>query len=138
MTNAPRWLEGFTNQVATLLHEIDVLAPLGCHYCLDLECWEITLFAGATEVVGGAHDGRRCSSRFFLDVKGLVDIFDSVESIAWQSHALEPDDEIGAHLSVEGVYQGHLVWLRIPAIPPRCFPIGRKAHVKQQTWEEVW
>lgn len=54
-TAPPDWLAAFANAVASRIHSHDVLllAPLGCHYQLIENIWEVTIFASKTEVIGG-------------------------------------------------------------------------------------
>ena len=138
MTTPPPWLVDFVNRAAEHLHAVDVMSPLGCHTFHDPEGWEITLFASASEVVGGVGDGRRCASRFFADVKAISEQFDEVDTISWQTHRLDADDDLGSHIAVEGQVQGEHVWLRILANAPRQSPPGRKGYAYLQLWEEAW
>ena len=138
MGQSPDWMDEFVNLIAKQIVPVDVMAPLGCHIARNDDCWEITLFASATEVVGGPQDGGPRPSHFFVDLQGFSSIFHSIDSLAWQAQGLGRDDEIGPHVSVEGDFRGHRVWLRIPAYAPRRFPPGRRADVNRQLWEEVW
>lgn len=138
MTTPPPWLQSLADQVTLQMKAVEHLAPLGCHVFRSPEQWEVTIFASATEIIGGPKDGRHKPSRFFLDVQGLIALFDRVDCVAWQAQGLGPDDDVGPHLSLEGIYQGEPVWLRIPSLAPRGFPTGRQAYVHQQTWEESW
>jgi hypothetical protein len=138
MANPPEWLHQLADEVSASVCAVDVMSPLGCHIHRAQEHWEVTLFASATEVMGGPLDGKRRPSRFFLDIQGVTQVFDRIRSVVWQAHGLGASDDVGPHLSVEGDYRGHPVWLRIPALAPRQFPVGRIAHVHEATWEEVW
>ncbi len=138
MNEPPDWLQSLADEVANLFHAVDILAPLGCHYCQIDGTWEITLFASRTEIVGGAADGRHRTSRFHMDLKSLMGLFDEVESAYWQAQGLGAEDDLGPHLGVEGMYAGRRVWLRIPSQAPRRFPAGRHAFVHQESWEELW
>ena len=56
----PSWLRWFVNDaVRGIMHQADS-APVGCHFYYDGEndLWEVTLFIGRSEVLGGAHDGK--------------------------------------------------------------------------------
>jgi hypothetical protein len=128
----------FADAVAAQLQAVDVLPPLGCHVHRDAEAWELTVFASATEVIGGSRDGEFRMSRFHVDVLGICQLFDEIASITWQTHRLGQRDDLGAHLAIEGQVQGEPVWLRIPAVAPKAFAPGRLAHALTQQWEEVW
>lgn len=134
----PAWLQTLANDVAGYIVPVDVLPPLGCHFAFAKPQWEVSLFASNTEVVGGQRDGEVRPPRFACDVKAILGLFDAIEAVHWQTMMVSADDELGAHLSIEGVYEGNSVWLRILARPPRRFEIGRLARVYETSWEEVW
>lgn len=138
MSQPPDWLQSLVDEASVLIAPVDVLAPLGCHYCEIDGVWEVTLFVSQTEIMGGPDDGGLRASRFHVDLNRLASIFDEVESTYWQALGLGADDDLGPHVGIEGVYAGHRVWLRIPAIAPRRFPAGRHALVQPETWEELW
>ena len=126
--------------VTALMHPVDAMAPVGCHYHREGDTWEVTIFSSMTEVIGGQQDGLRFPSCFVLDVGGIIGLFSDVEAVRWQT--LRPadgdDDEVGAHLAVEGIYQGERLLLRIPAEAPERFDAGRKAHVHEMRIINVW
>lgn len=140
MANNPDWISDFTTEVCQSFVPIDSLGPFGCHTCLHRGVWEVTIFVGRTEVVGGNRDGAVRYSRFSVDVETLRESFDRVIALGWQALPLgEGDrDELGAHLSVEGVYRGHDVWLRIPARAPERFSSARLAMVHCGEIRDVW
>lgn len=138
MANPPEWLHQFADEVAAQLRAVDVLAPLGCHIYQGSGASEVTLFVSTTEIVGGPQDGRHKVSRFFVDLLALTQVFDAIRSFAWQAQGLGAQDDIGPHVAIEGDYRGHAVWLRIPAMAPKQFPAGRRAHAHLAQWEEVW
>jgi len=138
MNQPPDWLASLADQVAGTFVAVDVLAPLACHVCQNEGVWELTLFASRTEIVGGAQDGGVRPSRFHINVKDLLALFDDVTSAYWQAQGLGSTDDLGPHFGVEGVYEGHHVWLRLPAIPPKRFPPGRQALIHEGTWDELW
>jgi hypothetical protein len=140
MAAPPAWLAHLTNEITPHLHALDVLAPVGCHYYHNRarDEWELTLFISSTETVGGEFDGRISSSKFHVDVQGLLHVFSTIESFHWQALPLGPEDELGPHLSVEGTYQEQTVWLRILATSPDRFEPGRLVHARTMKLEDVW
>ncbi len=138
MNNAPLWLAAFMNRVASHLHAFDCLSPMGCHYFLEDDIWEVTLFCSATELVGGEQDGKMTYSRFHTDVAGVVIEFTSVEAIEWQNCSIGIDDDLGAHLGIRGRVQNQELWLRILAKPPRDFGCGRIADLVNEEFIERW
>ena len=140
MSSLPAWIEQLTVSVIERIQPIDLMAPIGCHVFHDLELneWELTLFAARTEVVGGRCDGKITSSKFVLDLKELGELFSTVTRIQWQSHSIDQDDELGPNVSVEGMYDGHRVWLRILANSPERFETGRYVHSEELRIENAW
>lgn len=138
MTSPPDWLSNLANEVAAHIEPFEPLAPVGCHYHLGEEGWEITVFVSDTEVVGGPLDGNRYGSRFRIDLKQLLEVFTDVTAIDWQAHRLDEDDELGSHLSIQGLHGNEPVWVRIPATAPARFEPGRQMHVYHRRWKEVW
>lgn len=138
MATVPLWLQEFANSVAVHLSPLDVLPPLGCHYSRVGRVWEITLFAAATEVVGGTFCGKRLTSRFTMRVLPVVNLFSDVSKIEWQTTPFSKSDELGSHLSIKGTYRDKLVRLRILAKPPQRFRPGRRAKVYEHAFEDVW
>lgn len=125
----PKWLGELASLATRAFHSQSQLAPVGCHIHRNDEGettqWEVTLFVSSTEVYGGAQDGQCAFSRFMVDLRDLMAAFDVVESCYWQAQTMAEDDQLGPHVGVEGLFQGHSVWLRITAEPPNEFEPGR-------------
>lgn len=138
MGSPPGWLSHFANAVTRNILSHDLLPPLGCHFSYSKSIWEVTVFASRTEIVGGSEDGQTTDARLYVDVKAVLELFSQIDSITWQSHPVSQYDELGSHFSVEGIHEGHYVWLRIPAVAPERFESGRRAIVNRCEFEEVW
>lgn len=139
-SHPPHWLMDFANKVAPHVVPFDVLAPVGCHYHLNSELnqWEVSLFVSATQVVGGRQDGSTLPSRFALDVQRVFMLFDEVNDCYWQALPASPEDDLGAHLSIDGVYKDHLVWLRVLAKAPEEMSPGREARPYVNEFRDQW
>lgn len=140
MQDPPAWLAQMANELAIQIYGVDILSPLGCHYYHNraLNQWEVSLFAASTETVGGSQDGRVLPCRFTADLLRIAETFSQVTSFSWQPLALGSDDEIGPHISLEGHYQGHFVWLRLLAKAPERFQTGRLVRAYELKLEDVW
>lgn len=135
----PAWLVRLANDAAAAMLPVDLLAPLGCHFAWNAadDQWEVTLFASRTEIVGGRHDGEILPSRFRLNIEALRLLFTEIATLDW--HALPTgDDDLGAHLSLEGRCGEHRVWFRIPAVAPTAMPPGRRMDVRAAEIIETW
>lgn len=138
MTPPPEWLATLANEVAAQIEPLGTMGPIGCHYHPGPAGWEITVFAALTEVVGGPHDGQVFGARFEIDLKALLNIFSQVNAMRWQSQDLGKEDELGAHLSIEGLYGKEPVCVRIPAVAPERFEPGLQMLVHRRSWQEIW
>jgi hypothetical protein len=140
MPSPPDWLSHLADRVAEQFHATDVLSPLGCHFYhnLALDQWEVTLFASKTEIVGGKLDGVATTSNFSLDLKETFQVFDEVTNFHWQTASLGPDDDLGPHVSVEGLFEGNSVWVRVLSNPPAQFDTGRTLNAYSLRLEDVW
>jgi len=90
---------------------------------------EIAVYSTPGEVVGGAEDGAIIIPGFSLDVQELISAFEEVVDLHWRSQSFGPRDNLGPHVSIEGVYQGHGVWLQVLAEAPEDEEPGFKVDV---------
>lgn len=140
MPAPPSWLKSMANQVASLMYDVDILAPIGCHFFHNSSRneWEVTLFASNTEIVGGEWDGVLAPSKFCFNILNLGEIFEEVESIFWQALPVDYDDQLGCHISIEGKYEGERVWVRVLAEAPEEFEAGRRMQAYEFNLKEIW
>jgi hypothetical protein len=138
MSEPAAWLKTLADAVAQSVALIDVTAPFGCHFCFADGVWEVTLFAEAVEVVGGPKDGAIKLSRFGVHITEILALFQDVTSCTWQAQSMGEDDDLGPHLSVEGLYKGRQVWLRVLAEPPVHFPARQVPEAPRLVGDEGW
>ncbi|WP_291173203.1 hypothetical protein [Gimesia sp.] len=140
MPAPPSWLKTMANQVASLMYDVDILAPIGCHFFHNSSRneWEVTIFASNTEIVGGEWDGVLAPSKFCFNILNLGEIFEEVESIFWQALPVDYDDQLGCHISIEGKYEGERVWVRVLAEAPEEFEAGRRMQAYEFNLKEIW
>ena len=138
----PSWIGELARLAVRSFHAPSDIAPVGCHIHQNDESepiqWEVTLFVSSTEVYGGSLDGQRRFSPFMVDLTELMLALDVVESCYWQAQAMAKNDQIGPHVGVEGLFQGHSVWLRITAQPPNQFDPGRVFDVVAAELQDLW
>jgi len=124
MRDLPVWLAEFVDEVAAGLEPLRGDAPLCCHVhyreasrALPGE-WEVTLFPEQqASRISRLADGFTVPI-LTVDVIGLLPLFDTLNGCRWQTDRLDSEDDLGAHLSIEGECHGHAVWLRICQSPP--------------------
>ncbi|MEQ9408818.1 MAG: hypothetical protein RIK87_13870 [Fuerstiella sp.] len=136
----PAWLRWLSNDAARGILADELHAPIGCHFFQDPESeeWEVTIFVSFTEIVGGPLDGRNMPVPVQLDIGHVMNLFDQTPSVYWQSDPVAEDDELGQHISIEGVARGHRVWLRILKEPPQGTGPGRLLHTQSGEMETLW
>lgn len=137
-TSPPTWLADLSDRVLALTFAEAPLQSVGCHYQSVEGVWEITLFAGATETVGGIRDGDWADPPFGVDLLGLPACFDEIRNMWWQTQPLGSEDDLGAHLSIEGTIGGESVWLRIKAHAPDRFGPAHQTLTHEQRTVDLW
>lgn len=139
-SNPPAWLSRFVNDAIRGLIDCQAAAPVGCHYFRDTveQVWEISLFLSTTEVYGGALDGKCVPAGLQIDVMQIAAAFDAPPAVHWQSEKFASDDELGNHLSFEGVARGVKVWLRILQSAPEWAGPGRLVFAESGKVEDIW
>jgi hypothetical protein len=118
----PDWLTGFIQHAAELFEPFSGVARPGFECAFSENRWEVSIFLGKTERVGGPDDGAQSPVNFKFDVQGLIGLFDAVESVRWNAF---PDvgpcgeDLIDlSFLTAQGLVQGESVSLQVLAGPP--------------------
>ena len=140
MASPPAWLVELANKAAAEIQPVDGPSPISCHFFYSddpIIQWEVSLFASGTEIVGGKLDGALRPTKFTVNLQNLFDILCEVSSFHWQALSMGDDDELGPHISVEGTYQGHSVWLRLLSHPPRRFQTRDSAEANEILLEDI-
>lgn len=123
MVNAPAWIRQLVDAVADSTTSINTEGELGCHVFQNkvdgLNEWEITIFGESFEL-GGRLASYSTDPVFSIDVFSIVTLFDTLISCRWQTRQVDSDDDLGTHLSVEGIQNGEAVWLRIVSQKPQA------------------
>jgi hypothetical protein len=131
----PAWLVDFINAAADWFEPLDGLGRVGFDARPAEGRWEVVLYLGSTELVGGPQDGGSQPAAFSFDVLGLLQSFSRIDHVSWIAQA-GPDDVPGccvggasedthgkppieARLAVEGQVAGNAVALQVCSVPPR-------------------
>ncbi len=118
MAEAPQWLTSLVDTVGNCMEVRCASGLLAFRWRMENDFWEIAVYSTPGEVVGGADDGAIIVPGFSLNVQELMSAFEVVASLHWRSHSFGPHDNLGPNVSIEGVYQGHEVWLKVLAEAP--------------------
>lgn len=124
----PDVIESFVNHVAELFEPFSGAARVGYECNFADGSFEISMFVGAREIVGGPFDGRQESQNFRFNLQGLFDRFDSIQSFLWNAIPHSPLNDGGlSFIVVEGLVQGHIVRLQLhPTAPEEMGPAIRE------------
>jgi hypothetical protein len=112
--------------IAGCMEAHSAMGKMGWRYHEEDDVAALVVYATPVELVGGEHDGAIVIPGFSLDVQALQGVFERVTDLHWNAQGLGPGDEDGPHISIEGVYQGHHVWLQVLAEAPEDEEPGLK------------
>jgi hypothetical protein len=128
----PAWLERLIDQLSEQFEPFSGMARVGYECQQTEDAWEVALFLGENEIVGGAEDGWLRPVNFRYNLLDLFNLFDVIDALHWNAFPSSYAclDEV-ADLSVvaaEGRVQGHLVRVQVHAGPPECVGPGMREH----------
>lgn len=127
----PQWLTDLIGRVSELFDPAEDVARVGFECRLTEEAWELRLFLGSTEIVGGSEDGQTRFANFRFDVLTLIDNFTQVDQIEWNAQPLPRTDEAEPNrsfLQIAGCIDEQPLRLLIFAAPPAGVGPGIRAH----------
>tara|TARA_R110002095_G_scaffold40574_6_gene37440 strand:+ start:5028 stop:5492 length:465 start_codon:yes stop_codon:yes gene_type:complete len=130
----PAWLSGFVDEVADIFNPTDEVGRVGFDCQFSEECWEVGLFLGSTEIVGGQRDGQFIAANFQFDLLQLLDRFETVNRFHFNflepSASADTSGSASAYITIEGYLADlEVVRLNVYATPPvEAGPGFRKSH----------
>ena len=120
MIRHPQWMDSFVDRILTSVTQLGTESDVGGHVFQNIDGeWEVTLFQNS-EISDRLENIEELRGAMSINVFDLVRVFDDVRSCRWQSAPVGWDDDLGAHLSIEGSYHGETIWLRMTARLPSC------------------
>lgn len=138
----PKWMAGFVDCLAELFEPFTEVGRVGfeCAPATD-ERWEISMYIGCNEVVGGRDDGRHLAVDFQFDLKPMLDLFEQVTTLKWNAFAAptsstDPTPAERSCLFIEGVYSDTPIRVKIFSTPPEEAGPGLRYH-SDGSWEAV-
>ncbi len=135
MSEAPAWVESLIDLVANCMEAHSEMGPLAFGWRQEEDHWDIMVYPTPGELMGGADDGALVSPGFSLDVQELSTAFEELVDVRWQAEAFGPHDQEGRHISIEGVYDGHHVYLQVLSDAPEDEEPGFKVDLAKGTKE---
>ena len=132
----PVWFPEFVDGISELFEPFRGVARVGYECTRSENGWEVSLFLGEHEIVGGPEDGKAHAINFRFDVNKINEHFEAVESIHWNAFPnVSPEADRSAEfsfLTIVGSVESTPVHLQIHPTPPsavgpaiRRYPDGR-------------
>lgn len=128
--DAEAWLDELVEEVAGCMEADSPMGSLRYRSGEEDGLWQIDLYPTPVELIGGAVDGEVVAPGFSLDIEQLRGLFDRIDAVTWQSLGFPAGE--GPHVSVEGVYQGHEVFIQVLAYAPEDEEPGMKLDTTQR------
>lgn len=128
----PAWLIEFVNRLSQRFEPFSGVARVGYECMQADEIWEVAVFLGELEIVGGAEDGEMHPINFRFDLKGIADEFERIQTLCWNafpnSHVCFESMADLSFLTLEGYVNGQLIRLQLHAGPPDSIGPGMREH----------
>ncbi|QDT35090.1 hypothetical protein [Thalassoglobus polymorphus] len=128
----PNWFSQFIGAISERFEPFSGVARVGYECAFSEGGWEISIFLGETELVGGADDGRMLPVNFRFDLTGVVQQFDQLDGMHWNAFPNSPvETEQPSDLSfvtITGTIQGEKVLIQLHATPPNPVGPGIRQH----------
>ena len=131
----PTWLASLLDRLCDHTEPVRGEARVGYDLNFNDPLWEIDLFLGRTEIVGGSLDGCSDYVSFTADIPRILSLFSKVESCDWLALPSSLDttaSTTAAGLFIEGTWDQQQVRVGLRSIPPstaapglRRYPDGR-------------
>lgn len=119
----PARLVAFIDDVCQMFEPFAGVARAGYECLYGDDRWELSVFLGRQEAVGGPLDGELAPVNFRFDVQGLTRLFEQVQSVSWnaipRTYGADVDGQCESFLTIDGVAGGERVSLQVQALAPR-------------------
>ncbi|QDT37639.1 hypothetical protein [Stratiformator vulcanicus] len=117
----PEWLTAWINAAAELFEPTKGVGRVGFE-CNPTETgWDISLYLGMTEYIGGPDDGRISPASFDFNLQSLAELFEEVLSIEFEVLPEPREDEVAppyAAIAIQGIASEQPMSVRVLAVPP--------------------
>jgi hypothetical protein len=121
----PKWLRDFVARAADLFEPLETFGRAGFDCQLDEHGWIVSMYLGATEVIGGPDDGHIEHASFRMNLEQLQSLFGTIEHFEWYSLADTPESGVKHSLrslvAIHGVLSSdaeHRIRLEVLSVPP--------------------
>ncbi len=127
----PEWLKTFVSRAAELFEPLDTYGRAGFDCQLDERGWIVSMYLGATEIIGGPNDGHIEHASFRLNLEQLQGLFTTADHFEWYSLADTPQEGVRHQLrslvAIHGSLKSDTEWrvcLELLSVPPAIVKPG--------------
>lgn len=126
----PDWVAELAEEVATLFTPLSGVARVGYECQLAEDRWEVCLFLGQAEFVGGAKDGEARHANFQFDVQRLQKYFTRIDRFTWNAlpELAAWAEQPLSFLLIEGAYEQEQICFKVFSVPPQDAGVGIRFH----------
>jgi hypothetical protein len=120
----PDWINGLIEEAAGSFEPLVGVARVGYECQPDEGGWQVSLYLGAVEMVGGKSDGQTRRPDFRCDVKRLLEQFSRIDELQW---TVCPDDhDLGQQstILIDGLVGSSRVRLQVRSSAPETIGPG--------------
>ena len=117
----PDWVTSIIHEVAELFEPRKGVGRVGFDCRFNEDRWEVTLYLGKKEIVGGKDDGQARFVDFGFDLSRLYRFFNLVERFDWNvpcSSGAHGENHATSSVMIEGYWGQNPVRLKFFATPP--------------------
>lgn len=135
----PPWLTELIDEVAELFEPFTDVGRVGFECSLANARWDVSMYLGKTESVGGKDDGEVQHVDFQFDILKVQQQFSRIDSLRWNAFPggrEEAESTECSFVSIDGLRGENALRLRIFCTPPVQAGPGLRHH-SDGTWEPV-
>lgn len=118
----PAWATRLIEKLSEFFEPIEGVARVGFDCRLNEDCWELSMYLGRTEVVGGPQDGEDQPVDFSLDLRGITGVLGPCEILEWtviHDSSMASERMPRSLLRVETAWEGNRVRVLFASHPPQ-------------------
>jgi len=117
----PQWVTRLIDTLSEFFEPIEGVARVGFDCRLNEDQWEISLYLGRTEVVGGPQDGCSEPVDFSIDLRGVTQVLENYEILEWT--VIHTRNEEGVNLPhsllrIETTWEGNPITILLVSHAP--------------------